>query len=231
MKTHNLQVPDEALAPDDTEPVQRKLNLLMEEYKVLYGLVTFRMTSLDRRVPIASAALATFLGSISAVPSASQTIFLIGLPLAQIWFVRTTVNHARSFEDVLRRIDEIERHVNKLVGAELLVFQSRHPSGGKSTGGRTSVETVRTVYATSLLMLGACLYLASLNPVTAMYFTEYVIGCGLVALHLTAVIVKLKRYRYIKDRVSAHRRRRWGLRIRPKRSSRGRRRSPPRKDR
>src|SRR5882724_10094282 len=167
---------------------QRAIDLLMEEYRVLYTLVTFRMTSLDRRVPIATAALATFLGSIAAVPPASQSIFLIGLPLAQVWLVRTTVNHARSFEDVLRRIDEIERRVNSLAGEELLVFQSRHPSSGKATGGRTGMETVWTVYTTALLMLAACVYLAAQHSDSPRVIGGYAGACGVIAAYLTALV-------------------------------------------
>lgn len=221
----------------DFETAQRKVAVLMEEYKALYGLVTFRMTSLDRRVPIASAALATFLGSIAAVPPASQTIFLIGLPLAQVWLVRTTINHARSFEDVLRRIDEIERSVNALLGEDLLLFQSRHPSQGKATGGRTGVETVRTVYTSALLMLGACLYLASLS-FEKRTLDFYAAACGLIAVHLTLSVFLLRRYRYLKVPSSGCRTGRWvpwarslcggggGGRTKPARTRRGRRRRP-----
>lgn len=187
----------------DTDPNQRTINLLLEEYKVLYGLVTFRTTSLDRRVPIATAALASFLGSIAVVPPASQTIFLAGLPLAQVWLVRTTINHARSFEDVLRRIDEIERRVNELAGEEVLVFQSRHPSNGKAIGGRTGLETVWTVYTTALLMLGACVYLAALSSDTPNLIEGYASGCGAIALYLTFLLLRLGRYRYIKARTAA----------------------------
>lgn len=227
-----MQIPPAAqevagIRPSSVEIEQRKIGVLLEEYRALYTLVTFRMTSLDRRVPIATAALATFLGSISAVPPASQTIFLLGLPLAQVWLVRTTINHARSFEDVLRRIDEIERRVNTLAGEELLVFQSRHPSGGRATGGRTGVETVRTVYSSSLLMLGACGYLASVNFADPRVLIVYWAACGLIGVQLTVSILLLKRYRYLKDRSTARRRARLaGLRAaRPERTIRRRRRS------
>lgn len=185
----------------------RSIDILMEEYKALYGLVTFRMSSLDRRVPIASAALATFLGGIAAMPPASQAIFLIGLPLAQLWLVRTTINHARSFEDVLRRIDEIERQVNALAGEPLLLFQSRHPSGGHATGGRTGAETVKTVFTSSVLMLGACVYLASMHPGLAPFLDAYGVACGVIGLHLSLSMLALRRYRYVKAPSRSRRRR------------------------
>lgn len=214
---------DALISADST---QRHIDLLMEEYKVLYTLVTFRMTSLDRRVPIATAALATFLGSIAAVPPASQAIFLVGLPLAQVWLVRTTINHARSFEDVLRRIDEIERKVNELAREELLVFQSRHPSSGKAIGGRTGMETVWTVYTTAVLMLGACVYLALLSGEDKELLLGYAAGCGVIALYLTALLLFLRRYRYVKGQQPGGPRKRWGLRwVVPRaRTTRGRRR-------
>lgn len=223
---------DQTLADD----AQRRIGVLMEEYRALYTLVTFRMGSLDRRVPIATAALATFLGSIAAVPPASQAVFLVGLPLAQLWLVRTTINHARSFEDVLRRIDQIERRVNQLAGEDLLVFQSRHPSGGRATGGRTGVETVRTVYSSALLMLAACGYLAPLAFESPATIAAYRVGCGLIALQITVSMLMLGRYRYpavptLTGRSSAHRaatRRAWpctGRLARRARSSRRRRRS------
>lgn len=195
-------------AAKNSDQSSRAINILLEEYKALYGLVTFRMSSLDRRVPIASAALATFLGSIAAVPPASQAIFLIGLPLAQLWLVRTTINHARSFEDVLRRIDEIERKINDLAGEPLLLFQSRHPSGGRATGGRTGAETVKTVYTSSMLMLGACVYLASMHPGLSLVLHAYGVACGVIGLHLSMSMLALRRYRYVKVPSRPRRRRR-----------------------
>jgi hypothetical protein len=228
MSETDLQAPDTR---------RQKIDLLLEEYRVLYTLVPFRMTSLDRRVPIATAALATFLGSIAAVPPASQAIFLIGLPLAQVWLVRTTVNHARSFEDVLRRIDEIERRVNELAGEELLVFQSRHPSSGRATGGRTGMETVWTVYTTALLMLAACVYLAVLMDHAGQVTGGYAAACTAIGMYLTIVVVRLRRYRYVKEQSQGSPERRWmksrsqgspwGLWVRTRRprTRRGRRRS------
>src|SRR3954452_22946950 len=91
-----------------------------EEYEALYSLVEFRMSALDRRAPVTAAAFAGVVAALQAVPAGSQAILFVGLPVALLWFMRTTVNHARSFEDVLRRIEEIERAVNAVLRSEVL---------------------------------------------------------------------------------------------------------------
>src|SRR5689334_13420498 len=101
---------------------------LFEEYRALYSLVTFRMGALDRRLPVTAGSLTAVLSGLDVVSPDSQLILLVAVPLALVWFVRATVNHARSFEDVLRRIEQIERTINSLVGRPVLRFQSRHPS-------------------------------------------------------------------------------------------------------
>ncbi|MEM1329695.1 MAG: hypothetical protein AAGG07_03955 [Planctomycetota bacterium] len=83
---------------------------------------------------------------------------LLGVPLSLVWFVRTTINHARSFEDCLRRIESIERAVNDRVGEDLLCFQSTHPSRGRQIGGRTSAVTIETTITISAVLLASCLW-------------------------------------------------------------------------
>jgi len=117
----------------------QKTQLLMQEYQALYALVSFRNSSMERRVPIAGATLAAFLGAATVLPVEARLIYLVGLPIALLFFLRTTINHARSVEDALRRIDEIEHIVNARAGEELLTFQSTHPSRYRTVGGRTEV--------------------------------------------------------------------------------------------
>jgi len=117
------------------------------------------MTSLERRVPLFGTVLALFAGSISVLPEHAQFSIFYGVPIALIWLVRTAISHARSFEDVLRRIDEIECDVNARTGSELMRFQSNHPSKGVTTGGRTGTEIVAAVAVISLLMLLQCVWL------------------------------------------------------------------------
>ena len=173
------------------------LDAAFEEYRALYGLVVFRMTALDRRVPVVGAGLGAFLASVATLPRESQIILLLGLPLALVWFLRTTVNHARSFEDALRRIEQIERHVNDLVGCETLAFQSRHPSRGRFVGGRTASETIRSVLVAAGTMLAACVYLfASLIDSTDVGFGTYAAYVLTAALSMGLVTWRLGRYRY-----------------------------------
>lgn len=172
----------------------------MDEYRVLYTLVTFRMTTLDRRVLLAWAALGGFLASFAAVGHAAQQVLLIALPLALVWLNRTTIGHARSFEDAIRRIDEIERTVNSIAGEELLAFQSRHPSRAVAVGGRTGTDTVNTVYATTLLMLtvAVLLQVTVLSP-TPQLALAYAVICAIAAIQVAIHASEFRRYRYDKQ--------------------------------
>lgn len=174
-----------------------RLALLMEEYRALYGLVPLRLQSLERRVPIAGATLAAFLGSVAVLPGEARVIFLIGMPLVLIWFLRTTLTHARSFEDLLRRIESIESRANKLAGEPLLGFQSSHPSRGKAVGGRTGAETVGSVLVGVAVMLGSCLFLAErLGPLGPALRSGYAIYVATVAGSLISLGLSQRRYRY-----------------------------------
>lgn len=104
--------------------IAKRIDVLLEEYRALYALVQFRMTALDRRVPLAGSTLAFSLGGAFIAPLHVQIVVLVVLPLAVLWLVRTTINHARSFEDALRRIEQIEVRVNELASEELMAFQS-----------------------------------------------------------------------------------------------------------
>ena len=173
------------------------LGSLYEEYRALYGLVVLRMTALDRRVPVTAGALVAAVATVGAFPYASQVLVLFSLPIALVWFVRTTVNHARSFEDVLRRIEEIEGAVNAVVGGRVMRFQSSHPSRGRRVGGRTGTETVSAVVATSLLLLMAAgfrMCQQRLLPITGE--VAYGMLLGGVGLWLLREVVVLRRYRY-----------------------------------
>jgi hypothetical protein len=186
-----------AVAPPDRRNAEFILNGLFEEYRALYGLVVFRMTALDRRAPVTAGALLTAVAALDAFPAGSQYLILLSLPVALLWFVRTTVNHARSFEDVLRRIEEIEKAVNAIVGDRVMRFQSTHPSRGRRTGGRTGQESVAAVIATSLVLLAAAGYRMHqhlLLPVAGEFAYAAALGTvGFLCVHQAFV---LRRYRY-----------------------------------
>lgn len=179
----------------------------MEEYRALYGLVPLRLHSLERRVPVAGATLAAFLGSITVLPAEAQLIFLIGVPLVLVWFLRTTMIHARSFEDLIRRIESIESRANDLAGDDLLSFQSSHPSRGRAVGGRTGNETVASVLVGVAVMLGACLFLAHrVGPGVPSFSLVYPLYIAIVAGSLIVLGLSQRRYRYRPSRESDDRR-------------------------
>lgn len=174
-----------------------KLSAFLEEYKALYRLAEFRMNAMDRRVAVTGGTLASFVAVVAAVPRESQLLVLVGIPLMLVWFMRATVNHARSFEDILRRIEEIEGEVNALVDAKAMTFQSRHPSGHREVGGRTGRESVRSVLVTVLLLLAACGYQFDVllgNSTTA--FGLYVIYLAVVGMVVTVERIRLSQYAY-----------------------------------
>lgn len=184
-----------SLPVQNSESQSAQLRALMEEYRCMYGLALFRLEALDRRVPVAGATLAAFIGSVTALPLQSRELVLIGAPVATVWLLRVTINHARSFEDALRRIEVVERRVNAAVGADVLGFQTQHPSRRRAVGGRTGRETVDAVLAAGVLMIAGCAYLfvADHGVRAAQAFAAY---SGSVALYLVWLAVRLMQYRY-----------------------------------
>jgi hypothetical protein len=141
-----------------TGDTDQQLNALFEEYRALYSLVVFRMTALDRRAPVTAGAFAATIIGLTALPADTRVMVLILVPIGLVWLIRTTVNHARSFEDVLRRIEYIEQSVNVLTGKNVLGFQSLHPSRGRRVGGRTGYESIIAVIGSIHLVLIAAGY-------------------------------------------------------------------------
>lgn len=178
--------------------VEQSIQIILEEYRALYGLLQYRLASIERRVPAAGIALAATLGGILLLPPAAQIVILVGLPITLYWFVWTTVTHAQSFEDLVRRIEEIEKAVNDLTGEQLLLFQSSHPSRRRS-GGRTGARSVAAVTVGCGAVLVACIFLATeiLDELPYRYaYTFYALGVlGLIV----AAAVRLRRYRYTKE--------------------------------
>ena len=183
--------------PNGTVSLETRIQILLEEYRALYSLLTFRLTAMDRRLPAIGGTLAAVLGSTTAMPDQTRLAFLLGLPIALLWLFFSTVQHARSKEDHLRRIDEIERLVNHFVGEELLVFQSCHPAKARYPGGRTGFNSVFGVLLSCQAMLCACSYVAQTthslglrNQLDAYFGTLLTF-----ALLMLVEIVRLARYR------------------------------------
>lgn len=176
-----------------------RIGVMFEEYRALYGLLSFRLAAVDQQLPVVAGALMAVVSSIDALPANPQLAVLLAVPVTICWWMRTTVAHARSKEDVLRRIDEIERLVNQLAGEELLAFQSRHPNRRRAVGGRTGVSAVSSVFALSLAGLLGCLAAviqrATVPPHLMAAYLAYI---GLGAADLVHVLIRLRHYGYAK---------------------------------
>jgi hypothetical protein len=185
-------------ARDHAVTIETRIQILLEEYRALYSLLTFRLTAIDRRLPAIGGTLAAVLGSTTAMPDQTQRAFLLGLPVALLWLFLSTVQHARSKEDHVRRIDEIERLINRLAGEELLVFQSRHPNKARHPGGRTGFGSVFAVLTVCLIMLGFCWYSARIPPalLTGRDVFAYLAYLAAAAVVMLVAVVRLSRYRY-----------------------------------
>lgn len=183
--------------PSRALPRQQQIDILLEEYRALYGLVQYRIASLERRVPVAGVAFTAVLGIANLLPDHVRFAFLVALPIVAVWFVHTTMNHVRSLEDLLRRIEAIERAVNKLAGKELLLFQSRHPSRGEFVGGRVGAGSANAVAYATLLLIGICATLFLGDPP---HGSEFLIAYGtllvLVVVGVLAMVHRVRGYRY-----------------------------------
>lgn len=177
---------------------ETRIQVLLEEYRAMYGLLMFRLDVIDRRVPAVGGTLAAILASATAMPVDTRIAFLLGLPLAAIGLIQSVCQHAQSKEDHLRRIDEIERLVNALAGEVLLVFQSQHPNRRRQPGGRSGFGTVFNVLTAVLIMLSACGVLAGTTDLIresaclSSYY-GYLITLTAVAL---GIVGRFRSYRY-----------------------------------
>ncbi len=188
---------DDNYPNEDENTRKARLECLLAEYRALYGLAEFRMASLDRRVPIAGATLTVSLASVASMPSQAAPVVFVGLPLALIWFLRTTINHARSFEDALRRIEQIEIEINAMIGREAMCFQSRHPSRGKRVGGRTGSETIGAALVAVMTMLVGSGYMFVKTAASPWEQSIAYVGYLLAVLgYMLLTVIRLKRYTY-----------------------------------
>lgn len=172
-----------------------QVQVLLEEYRQLYELVRFRLAALDQRVPLAGVALVAALAGIGSLTVPMQVVFLVAIPLSLLWWLTMTATHARSFEDALRRIEEIEQRVNRLCGEELLVFQSSHPGRGQ-VGGRTGQQTVQAVLTASAIVLGACGILADGVIGNSHWLIVFDALLAVIGAALLAHTSRLQRYAY-----------------------------------
>lgn len=179
----------------------RLLEALLSEYNALYSLAEFRLSALDRRIPLVGSVLTGFLATTPVLPESSRILALTVVPISVVWLVRTTVNHARSFEDVLRALEVLESKINGVVGRGAIGFQATHPSRGAAVGGRTGAETVGAVVLAACLLLGVCLWMGlSSTGFGNMYKTAYALAVGAVAAGLMPVVWRWRTYHYLSRR-------------------------------
>jgi hypothetical protein len=180
-------------------PLEGRIKVLLDEYRALNQLLIFRLTAMERRVPTLGGALGVILGSIPVLPPEPQAISLVGLPATTAWFLLTTVSHARAKEDLLRRIDEIERSVNGIAGEELLAFQSRHPGRFASVSGRGGATAILAVFSACLLLLFGCSVLfQNIGHPLSEFSKLYEAYLAATAIAMAISIVGLSRYGYTK---------------------------------
>tara|TARA_R110000744_G_scaffold380514_1_gene501614 strand:+ start:14334 stop:14936 length:603 start_codon:yes stop_codon:yes gene_type:complete len=183
--------------PPRTQTSSNVLDALFHEYEAVYRLAEFRLAALDRRIPLIGGVLTAFLSAVPVLPGPSQILGLIAIPISLIWLVRTTINHARSFEDALRAIEKLEMRINKQVGEKVMGFQSTHPSRGETIGGRTGHETVMAVVVASCLLLGISLWMAASimerEPDLQLLYTT---GIASIVVLLMYSVRSWGRYRY-----------------------------------
>lgn len=178
-----------------------QLDAILAEYNALYRLAEYRLQALDRRIPAIGGLLTAFLGSVPVIPAESQLLVLVAIPASLVWLVRTTINHARSFEDALRAIEKHEHRINALLGHDLMRFQSGHPSKGQTVGGRTGTESVYAVLLAAGLLLLICLYIAIITEGSMIWFLGiYGIYIAGIAFRLACAINSWRGYRYL-DRI------------------------------
>ncbi len=173
-----------------------RIQILTEEYRSLYALLTFRLGVIDQRLPLAAGALAALLVTSSSLPECQRQLLLWVVPASCVWLHRLVLLHIQSKEDVLRRIGEIERQVNDLAGDELMVFQSRHPNQGHAVGGRSGFGSVLAIMILCLfaIVVSAAVMACEFgsNRIAAAY--------SLYGIAATAELIRstrrLRRYRY-----------------------------------
>lgn len=175
----------------------QKISILLEEYRALYSLLQWRLTAADRRLLASAALLGGVLTGIRTLDATTSLLLLWGLPVLLWVLFSVTVGHARSKEDLLRRIDEIERSVNVIAGTDLLVFQSSRPSHEKAVGGRTGMLAIHGTLALCILVLLSCVLLIRGDEASHLPLQlGHGIWAALWALRMLHVAMELHQYRY-----------------------------------
>ncbi len=170
---------------------KERVDVVLEEYRALYGLLRFRLSAMDQRLPFAGGVLIGVLSGLSSLPVDMARVLLLALPVAIVWLAQMTVVHARSKGEVKARIVQIEWRINEIAGESLLEFQSRHP-GRCHVGGRTGMATVVAVVTFCLTMLAACGYLFGLFVASTQGLSVYYAVLSGLGLYLIQLVLELR---------------------------------------
>ncbi len=175
----------------------QQIDILLKEYIVLYALLQWRLTAADRRLFISGGLLAGILTAIHSLDAHAARLLLWGLPVL-LWVIFSAmVGHARSKEDLLRRIDEIECRVNTLACVELLAFQSRRREASRAVGGRTAAMAINgtlTLYIT--ILLGAVVFLWPAGDTASPGYVEFGLWVAFWSMVMLRSALGLQHYRY-----------------------------------
>lgn len=173
-----------------------QVELLLEEYRALNQLLLFRLSALDRSLPISTGFLSVAVGSILALPEEVRLVFLLMIPYLVVWTIRTAVIHAHAKADHIGRIAEIEQRINAVHGKQLLVFQSHHPNRG-ATAGRSGQAILAVALVSALFMLTLCLFLFQ-QIASSHTVAFYCIYLATASLDVTRRYLLLLQYQYTK---------------------------------
>lgn len=175
----------------------QQIDILLAEYGVLHRLLEWRLTAGDRRVVISAGLLTGLLTAVRTVDDGTARLLLWGLPVL-LWVIFSALaGHTRSKEDLLRRIDEIERQVNMIANTELLVFQSRRPNRQHVVGGRTGSTSINAILTVNISLLLVSVFAMSpgLDPLSPLVIC-HAIWAAIWAGLMLELAFRLQRYRY-----------------------------------
>ena len=179
-----------------------EVSVILEEYRALYSLLTYRFSSIEKRVATAGILMSAVLGLLPTLPNESKIVFLFGAPLGLLYILRSTILHIRSLEDYFRLIEEAETRINKIAKKSLLRFQSGHPSK-KTPGGRGSQELLSFILLMSIGILIACGYLFFHQIDTDWQRIIYMTFITCIGIYLVWTRIEFFEYRYTPTEVSS----------------------------
>ncbi|MCG3132479.1 MAG: hypothetical protein FLDDKLPJ_03329 [Phycisphaerae bacterium] len=175
-----------------------RIHVVLEEYRALNALLLTRIKAVDERLPLVGGLSAAVVGSLAQLPGDLRLMILLAAPALLVWLFETAVAHTRSKEDELRRLDEIESHVNRLAREELLVFQSRHPNQKAMVGGRSGQSTVRATLSLCVVSLVACAALFAREARGTVWLVPYAAYLLVAVADFVRTYQGLRHYRYQK---------------------------------